>query len=68
LGYELARSEVKRLGSLPVPLHIRNAPTDLMKQWNYGKGYKYTPLEDSSKQTYLPEELLGGELDKLKWK
>lgn len=57
LAYEKARSDVEEFGNLPVPLHIRNAPTKLMKDLDYGKGYKYTPLEDSSKQEYLPEEL-----------
>jgi putative ATPase len=57
LAYEKAKSDVGEFGNLPVPLHIRNAPTKLMKELNYGKGYKYTPLEDSSKQEYLPAEL-----------
>lgn len=56
-AYELARAEVQKSGNLPVPLHIRNAPTKLMKDLNYGKGYKYTPLEDSSTQEYLPKEI-----------
>ncbi len=33
---------VKRTGNLPVPLHIRNAPTKLMKEIGYGKNYKYS--------------------------
>lgn len=57
-AYELAKAEVEKSGNLPVPLHIRNAPTKLMKDLNYGKGYKYTPVEDSSSQTYLPEAIL----------
>ncbi len=57
LAYEKAKSDVEEFGNLPVPLHIRNAPTKLMKNLNYGKGYKYTPLEDSSEQEYLPDEL-----------
>jgi len=57
LAYEKAKGDVVKYGNLPVPLHIRNAPTKLMKNLNYGKGYKYTPLEDSSEQEYLPEEL-----------
>jgi putative ATPase len=40
-----------------VPKHLRNAPTDLMKQLDYGKDYKYSPLEDSSDQDYLPEKI-----------
>jgi putative ATPase len=58
-AYESAKKDVEEFGNLPVPLHIRNAPTKLMKDLNYGKGYKYTPLEDSSEQEYLPEELKG---------
>jgi putative ATPase len=57
-AYELAKAEVEKSGNLPVPLHIRNAPTKLMKDLNYGKGYKYTPMEDSSHQTYLPDAIL----------
>jgi putative ATPase len=56
-AYESAKKDVEEFGNLPVPLHIRNAPTKLMKDLNYGKGYKYTPLEDSSEQEYLPREL-----------
>ncbi|KAJ3162681.1 Werner helicase interacting protein 1 [Geranomyces michiganensis] len=42
----------------PVPLHIRNAPTKLMKELDYGKGYKYNPdYEGEVHQTYLPEAL-----------
>jgi putative ATPase len=57
LAYEKAKKDVCEYGNLPVPLHIRNAPTKLMKNLDYGKGYKYTPLEDSSDQKYLPDEL-----------
>lgn len=56
-AHNKAKEDVQRLGNLPVPLHIRNAPTKLMKELGYGKGYKYTPKEDSSEQEYLPEEL-----------
>jgi putative ATPase len=57
LAYGKAKADVEKYGSLGVPLHIRNAPTKLMKELNYGKGYKYTPLEDSTGQEYLPEEI-----------
>jgi len=41
-----------------VPLHIRNAETDLMKDLGYGKGYKYSPNYGyKEKQEYLPKEL-----------
>jgi len=56
-AYNLIKEEIDKSGNLPVPLHIRNAPTKLMKDLNYGKGYKYTPLEDSSDQEYLPEKI-----------
>jgi putative ATPase len=56
-AYTQAKKDVEEYGNLPVPLHIRNAPTKLMKDLDYGKGYKYTPREDSSEQVYLPEEL-----------
>lgn len=56
-AYNLVREEIEKSGNLPVPLHIRNAPTKLMKDLNYGKGYKYTPLEDSSEQEYLPDKI-----------
>lgn len=52
-----AQKDVKEKGNLPVPLHLRNAPTDLMKDIGYGKNYKYTPLQDDSDQQYLPDEL-----------
>jgi putative ATPase len=56
-AYEAAKKDVITHGNLPVPLHIRNASTKLMKDLDYGKGYKYTPKEDSSDQEYLPEKL-----------
>jgi len=59
LAYGKAKKDVDEFGNLPVPLHIRNAPTKLMERLGYGKGYKYTPLEDSSEQEYLPDELKG---------
>jgi len=45
----------------PVPLHIRNAPTRLMKDLGYGSGYRYDPDWDGgvAPQTYLPESLVG---------
>ena len=58
-AYTRARRDVEELGNIPVPLHLRNAPTKLMKELEYGKGYKYSPKENSSAQTYLPPELEG---------
>lgn len=44
----------------PVPLHLRNAPTRLMKDLGYGQGYKYNPAySEPVDQEYLPEELRG---------
>ncbi len=58
-GYEKAKAEVESSGNLPVPIHLRNAPTKFMKEIGYGKDYKYTPLQDDSQQEYLPEKLKG---------
>ncbi len=58
-AYGEARDEVENSGNLPIPVHLRNAPTKLMKDLGYGKDYKYTPLEDDSEQEYLPEKLKG---------
>ncbi|MBT7992923.1 replication-associated recombination protein A [bacterium] len=56
-AYKEAKKDIERHGNLDVPLQIRNAPTGLMKNLGYGKGYKYTPKEDSSEQQYLPDKL-----------
>jgi putative ATPase len=50
---------VKRTGDLPVPLHIRNAPTKLMKEIGYGKNYKYSHAFEGNfaAQDYLPEAI-----------
>ncbi len=60
-AFDRAKQDVKETGSLPVPLHIRNAPTRLMKDLGYGRGYMYDhDSEDSySGQEHLPEELRG---------
>lgn len=52
-----ARKDVQDKGNLPVPLHLRNAPTDLMKNLGYGKDYNCSPRRDGSGQQYLPDEL-----------
>jgi putative ATPase len=57
VAYQRAQAEVETSGNLPVPLHLRNAPTKLMQDLGYGKDYKYTPLEDDSQQEYLPEKI-----------
>ncbi len=60
-AYNKVILDVERTGSLPVPLHIRNAPTKLMKKLGYGKGYQYAHDEPSGlvDQDHLPEELFG---------
>jgi len=59
LGIEKAFSEVKNKPLYAVPLHLRNAPTKLMKQIGYGKEYKYPHDFDNNfvTENYLPEEL-----------
>lgn len=56
-----AQSLVKQTGNLPVPLHLRNAPTKLMKNIGYGKDYQYSHgyQGNFSPQEYLPEQLSG---------
>ncbi len=56
-----AMSAVKEHGDLPVPLHIRNAPTRLMKNLGYGKDYQYSHSYENnfSNQEYLPKEISG---------
>jgi putative ATPase len=56
-----AIAAVRQHGDLPVPLHIRNAPTNLMKKLDYGKGYKYSHDYEGnfSSQEYLPPPLTG---------
>ena len=58
---DLALGAVREYGDLPVPLHIRNAPTTLMKNLDYGKGYQYSHNYESnfSSQEYLPAEISG---------
>ena len=56
-----AMAAVKQFGDLSVPLHIRNAPTKLMKNMDYGKGYQYSHSYENnfSSQEYLPEKIVG---------
>ena len=60
-GFGQTKDLINKTGYLPVPLHIRNAPTKLMKELEYGKGYKYAhDYEDAFvPQEYLPEKLQG---------
>ncbi|WP_321372305.1 replication-associated recombination protein A [uncultured Desulfuromusa sp.] len=61
VGIGEALAEVRKSGALPVPKHIRNAPTQLMKQLDYGKGYKYAHnyQDGFTEQTHLPDQLAG---------
>jgi len=59
MAYLEALSDIKKTGALPVPMHIRNAPTSLMKDLGYGKGYKYPHSYKGAyvEEDYLPESL-----------
>lgn len=59
-----AQSLVKQTGDLPVPLHLRNAPTKLMKNMDYGKNYKYAHAFENNftDQEFFPEQLSGTKL------
>lgn len=61
LGAAMTALQEPGIAGLPVPIHLRNAPTRLMKELNYGKEYKYNPhyLNGKVVQDYLPEKLLG---------
>ena len=57
-AYNEARALVKKEGTRPVPMHLRNAPTKLMKQLDYGKGYRYAHDEEdgfAAGETYFPD-------------
>lgn len=59
-AYLDAQKDVAENLNEPVPLHLRNAPTKLMKNLNYGKGYKYTPefeTQEDAEQQYMPDSL-----------
>jgi putative ATPase len=61
MAYQRAKAELGKSGSLPVPLHLRNAPTELMRREGYGEDYQY-PHEfpgHITAQDYLPEGLKG---------
>ena len=62
IAYGKVKEDIRKAPNEPVPLHIRNAPTKLMKELDYGKGYKYTPdfkTKQAAEQEYLPESLKG---------
>jgi putative ATPase len=60
-AYLKAQKDIARTGSLAVPKHIRNAPTKLMKDLGYGKGYQYAHDHEQGlvDQNHLPPELEG---------
>ncbi len=59
-----AQALVSKTGDLPVPLHIRNAPTSLMKKLDYGKGYQYAHDFEGNfvNQEFMPDEIAGTKL------
>jgi putative ATPase len=61
IAIEDALADVRKLGDLPVPLHLRNAPTKMMKNMDYGKDYKYAHQFENNftLQDHLPEKLNG---------
>ena len=63
MAFGKAQKDAREKGSLPVPLHIRNAPTSLMKDLGYGKDYKYAHNYDDAltDQEHFPDELIGTE-------
>ena len=63
IGYLKAKDDAEKTLAEPVPLHIRNAPTGLMKELGYGKGYKYAhDFEDKvTSMECLPSNLIGRE-------
>ncbi len=62
VAWQSAQRAVRDRGALPVPMKLRNAPTGLMKQMGYGKGYRYAHAEPDAVargETYLPDALIG---------
>jgi putative ATPase len=61
IAYSAAAAAIKRTGNLPVPLHLRNAPTGLMRQLGYGRDYRYPHDHEGAvvEEKYLPAELEG---------
>ncbi|MEJ2461679.1 MAG: replication-associated recombination protein A [Candidatus Thiodiazotropha sp.] len=62
MAWKAAQAEAKASGSLEVPLHLRNAPTKLMKELDYGKTYRYAhdePNAYAAGENYMPEPLTG---------
>jgi putative ATPase len=62
MAYNAAMNAARQHGSLPVPVHLRNAPTQLMKSLDYGKEYRYAhdePEAYAAGENYFPDELIG---------
>lgn len=62
MAYKAAMEQAKKSGTLEVPMHLRNAPTQLMKDLGYGKDYQYAHDHESgyvADEVYLPESLQG---------
>ena len=59
-AWQAVEHDIKTMPNEPVPIHLRNAPTKLMKDLGFGKDYKYTPMiekPEDAKQEYLPKSL-----------
>lgn len=66
-AYFEALDDVRKLGNQPIPMNVRNAPTKLMKELGYHKGYEMYPKKPGSKEDgYLPEKLKGKQYLKMK--
>jgi putative ATPase len=61
MAIEDALDNVRKKGDLPVPLHLRNAPTKMMKNMDYGKNYQYAHHYENNfvLQEFLPEAITG---------
>ncbi len=61
MAMKAAAADVRQFGALPVPKHLRNAPTDLMKEIGYGEGYEYAHDRPDGKveHHHLPDQLVG---------
>jgi putative ATPase len=60
-AYQKVQRDIRELKNMPVPLHIRNAPTQLMEDLGYGKDYKYPHdyPDHFVEEEYLPENIKG---------
>jgi putative ATPase len=64
MGLKKAEQAVRDYGDAPVPLHLRNAPTGMMKEMGYGEGYRYAHdfERNFAAQEYMPERMTGIQL------